>query len=66
MKKKIKPNENDIIYINHKPGDPLNGSATTIPIKGEGWTSEIFISADYFKRVLDYLKEGLDDTEKNQ
>lgn len=48
----------NVIYLNFKKGDPLDGSWSETPLVGEGWTNVAYVKMEPVDKIVNEIKEA--------
>lgn len=49
----------NVIYLNFKKGDPLDGSWSGTPLVGEGWTNVAYVKMEPVEKIVNEVKEAI-------
>lgn len=49
----------NVIYLNFKKGDPLDGSWSGTPLVGNGWTNVAYVKMEPVEKIVNEVKEAI-------
>ena len=49
----------NVIYLNFKKGDPLDGSWSGAPLVGEGWTNVAYVKMEPVEKIVKEVNEAI-------